>query len=338
MQTSDTVAKVGAAMAKAQGAFGPVLKNTKNPHLGNKYADLASVLEAVRPVLAANGIAVIQGIEDDADSPQLATLLVHQSGEWIRTYTPVVGGLGNKGVNDAQAFGMAQTYARRYGLLAALGVAPEDDDGNSAGNRAAPRGRERGQQGPRGGARGPQRSNGGQGGHSGGRGPQGPSRGPQGASRDDRRNAMIAAVMGPPPTLQPTKRDIGLDQFADECRKANIDPAALDEWLCEVDPSRKPLEAPDAGFSRGGWGRKVTFCAALRPVVAEVARQAAKTPGEPETITRQGCYALSAELHKVAPGNSLIGDLENLEFGPKLGKAVKSAVEVLIEAQHGSGR
>ena len=125
---SASIGKLAEALAKAQLAMGNAAKDSTNPHFKSKYADLASVREAVIPHLAANGIAVIQRIEStNKEGVAVSTMLVHASGEFIQDqcWLPVTKA-------DAQGFGSAITYARRYSLAAVAGIAAEDDDGNAA--------------------------------------------------------------------------------------------------------------------------------------------------------------------------------------------------------------
>lgn len=116
-------------LVSAQKAFGPALKNSTNPHLKNKYADLSACIEAVIGALNDNGLALIQRVHDSAPG-QIAveTVFVHESGDEFS------GGIVRLPVaqNNAQGFGSALTYARRYSLMSACGIAPEDDDGNAA--------------------------------------------------------------------------------------------------------------------------------------------------------------------------------------------------------------
>lgn len=146
MRMSDTIGAHAAALAKAQTEFEAVLKNAKNPHLKNRYADLESVLSAVRPALGRHGLSVIQGVGLLGDDPCVQTRICHESGEWVETDLPLLWEREGKGTNDAQRFGGGLTYARRYAFMAALGLAPEDDDGCSAGEmgggRTAPHRRE----------------------------------------------------------------------------------------------------------------------------------------------------------------------------------------------------
>lgn len=133
MKHSDSIATLAAALAKAQAALEGAVKDSTNPHFKSRYADLASVVAALKAAFPANGLSYVQTIVTEANSVGVETMLLHASGEWILGepfYVPV-----NKA--DAQGFGSALTYCRRYSLAAMGGVAPEDDDGNAA-TKAAP--------------------------------------------------------------------------------------------------------------------------------------------------------------------------------------------------------
>ncbi len=130
MQHSDTIGAIAAALAKAQGAIKGALKDSTNPHFKSSYADLASVWAACRDQLSANELSVVQAPGECA-SGQLAltTILMHSSGEWLQdTLTIPLTKV------DAQGYGSATTYARRYALASFVGVAPDDDDGHGAVN------------------------------------------------------------------------------------------------------------------------------------------------------------------------------------------------------------
>ena len=120
------------ALASAQIAMGPALKDSTNPAFKSKYADLASVMAACLPALNSNGIAVFQPTVDDEHGRYVQTILAHESGETLECRVPLI-----IGKNDMQGYGSAVTYARRYGLMSMAGIAPEDDDGNAAA-KAAP--------------------------------------------------------------------------------------------------------------------------------------------------------------------------------------------------------
>ena len=120
--------KIAAAFVKAQKAFGPALKTSTNPHFRSKYADLSNCIEAVIEALNNNGIGLMQRTYESKDGVMVETVFVHESGEVMECgllHVPA-------GKQDPQGYGSALTYARRYSLLAATGLAPEDDDGNSA--------------------------------------------------------------------------------------------------------------------------------------------------------------------------------------------------------------
>ena len=129
MKTSETIKEIAPALVKAIGSMSGAEKDGKNPHFKSSYPTLASAVNAARSALMANGICVIQdqnGITEH-NTVSLLTRLLHTSGEWIETaceakpksFTP-------------QDIGSSITYLRRYGLMAALNIPAEDDDGNSA--------------------------------------------------------------------------------------------------------------------------------------------------------------------------------------------------------------
>lgn len=112
------------ALSKAQAQIKGAVKDSTNPHFKSRYADLESVIEAMRGPFAANGLAFIQSAT--ADGQHMQTVLVHSSGESFTTQVPLI-----ITKNDMQGVGSAITYARRYGLAAACGLSQTDDDGES---------------------------------------------------------------------------------------------------------------------------------------------------------------------------------------------------------------
>lgn len=123
---------IATAMVKAQKEFGPALKSSTNPYFTSKYADLATCVEAVIDALNNNGIALIQKCHESDTGVNVETLLLHESGESLSCgvlHVPA-------SKQDPQGYGSALTYARRYSLMAACGIAPEDDDGNAASRTA----------------------------------------------------------------------------------------------------------------------------------------------------------------------------------------------------------
>lgn len=128
MEQSENIADLATALAIAQGQIENAAKSRENPHFRSKYADLASVWEACREALTANGLSVIQSPGELVDGRMaMTTQLCHKSGQWIRGTLTIP-----LGKADAQAYGSATTYARRYALAAFVGVSPADDDGEAA--------------------------------------------------------------------------------------------------------------------------------------------------------------------------------------------------------------
>jgi hypothetical protein len=119
---------IATALVKAQKGFSPALKSSTNPHFKSRYADLSACVEAVIDALNNNGIALIQKTVEDSIGVTVETVFLHESGEMIecgKLHVPA-------SKQDPQGYGSALTYARRYSLMAACGIAPEDDDGNAA--------------------------------------------------------------------------------------------------------------------------------------------------------------------------------------------------------------
>lgn len=127
MNHSESMKAIAPALLQAQKAIGFAVKDTTNPHFKNRYADLASVVDAVKPALNDAGIVYIQtGSPSEDGKLHLTTTLMHESGEWIGD--TIVMPLPKQ---DPQGYGSAMTYARRYALAAITGVYQDDDDGNA---------------------------------------------------------------------------------------------------------------------------------------------------------------------------------------------------------------
>lgn len=127
--------EIGAALAKAQTEMANPKFDKTNPHFKNKFASLAAVRDAVVPVLAKHGIACLQDLQNVEGGVACTTTLVHASGQSI-TFGPLKMPVSKA---DAQGFGSAATYARRYHLMAVANVVgDEDDDANQATGKPAP--------------------------------------------------------------------------------------------------------------------------------------------------------------------------------------------------------
>lgn len=133
-QTKIEASQLSAAMAKAFAEIEAATKGAVNPHFKSKYADLGAVIDAIKPPLIKHGLFFTQRSHPADNGVAVETVLHHASGEELSLGTLFVP--ANK--QDAQGFGSALTYARRYGLMTAFGVPAEDDDGNAAA-RSAPR-------------------------------------------------------------------------------------------------------------------------------------------------------------------------------------------------------
>jgi hypothetical protein len=120
------------ALVKAQRAFAPALKTSTNPHFKSRYADLAACVEAVMDALNDNGIALIQKCYDCDKGIMVETVFMHESGEIYEA--GILQFPASK--QDPQGYMSALTYARRGSLMAACGIAPEDDDGNAASRKS----------------------------------------------------------------------------------------------------------------------------------------------------------------------------------------------------------
>ncbi|SEI98232.1 ERF superfamily protein [Azotobacter beijerinckii] len=127
MNKSEQINELATALAKAQGELENAAKSSDNPHFKSKYADLAEILNTVRPVFSANGLSVSQCPSFEAGIVSVETVLMHRSGQWMSS---VISAPVSK--QDAQGVGSAITYCRRYSLAAVAGIAQEDDDANSA--------------------------------------------------------------------------------------------------------------------------------------------------------------------------------------------------------------
>lgn len=127
-----TIPNLSKALAKARSEFPELRFDSTNPHFKNQYLSLKGLLAAVEPVLAANDLLIVQTVSNSGGpnpAPALTTRLIHlESNEYIED-TMLLSAVKV----DPQAQGSAITYARRYALVAVLGVvADEDDDGEAA--------------------------------------------------------------------------------------------------------------------------------------------------------------------------------------------------------------
>lgn len=128
MKTSESIAALVKALVAAQAEITNPAKDSDNPFYKSKYANLPDCIDATKPILTKNGLAMVQSIEG-SETIEVVTRLCHVSGEWMEgtiSMTPTK--------NDPQGAASASTYGRRYGLMAMLDIAGAemDDDGGQA--------------------------------------------------------------------------------------------------------------------------------------------------------------------------------------------------------------
>ena len=137
MKMSDQTNELFAALSVFQGQLEHAKKDISKKGLSYKYADLAGCIDTAKPVLAANGLAVVQMMGSDGNGQTLITVLTHKSGQYISSETPMPNGKlqGAAGSNPVQVLGSVITYMRRYAFAAITGMAQEDDDGCISGQQ-----------------------------------------------------------------------------------------------------------------------------------------------------------------------------------------------------------
>jgi hypothetical protein len=128
IETSAEIGALAKALPKAQAAIAKITKDAANPHFNSKYASLTEIAGAVLPAMNANGFTILQPASSDDAGVSVVTVLLHESGEWMRSthLVPV-------SRRDAQGIGSALTYARRQALQSFLTVAPEGEDDDAEG-------------------------------------------------------------------------------------------------------------------------------------------------------------------------------------------------------------
>ena len=127
MKQSESIKELATALSAFQGQITSVTKDATvtTAKFSYKYAGLPTVIEHIRAGMVKNGLSVVQTAQPVIDAGHLVmeTMLLHNSGEWIRGHTPL-----KLVADDPQGMGSAITYARRYGLCAILGIASDEDD------------------------------------------------------------------------------------------------------------------------------------------------------------------------------------------------------------------
>ena len=125
MEQSENIAEISAALSKAQAEIRNPGKNIQNTFLKNKYADLTSVLNCIRPVAAANGLAFMQTVEAYGDRVAVSSQVTHSSGQWIRQVASVPLSASSK--NPIQDLGSISTYLKRYQSQSMFAICADED-------------------------------------------------------------------------------------------------------------------------------------------------------------------------------------------------------------------
>ena len=122
------IGTLGEALAKAQGSMKPAKRDAENPFFKSKYAGLSSVWDSIRQPLSSNGLSVSQLVGSRDGLIVVTTMLIHASGEWLRTVLEM-----RPEKPTPQGMGSCLSYARRYALSGITGVSTgEEDDANLA--------------------------------------------------------------------------------------------------------------------------------------------------------------------------------------------------------------
>jgi hypothetical protein len=127
MKSSETINELAAALSKAQSDMGGAVKDSANPFFKSNYADLTSVIKAIKQPFSDNGLSYTQFPMNDETGIGVCTRLMHSSGQWLEMgYTlPMV-------KKDPQSASSSITYARRVAISAMAGIPTADDDAESA--------------------------------------------------------------------------------------------------------------------------------------------------------------------------------------------------------------
>lgn len=143
MEHSEQINELANALAKAQGEIRNAHKDSNNPYYNSKYADIAEVWDSCRNQLSSNGLSVFQGNEEKGEDTYLVTMLMHNSGQWIKSKIKIPLPKAGEAVeynkagkeikkNMFQVIASGMTYLRRVTLSAAVGIAPTDKTDDDA--------------------------------------------------------------------------------------------------------------------------------------------------------------------------------------------------------------
>lgn len=128
IEHTEQIGEIMAALAKVQGKLPPAVKSKKNPFFKSSYADLPAVWEACREPLSQNCLGIVQAMGGTKEKMFLTTIMGHPSNQWIKSKVPLI-----MAKMDPQSMGSCITYARRYSLMAMIGICADDEDDDAEG-------------------------------------------------------------------------------------------------------------------------------------------------------------------------------------------------------------
>lgn len=136
MKLSESIDEIVKGLVKFRRQLVQPKKDANNPFFNSKYVTLDGVVRAIDDALEGTGITYTQEATSEGNFVSVATYILHESGQYL-LFEPLTVPTTKA---DAQAFGSAETYARRYALAAAFGVASDiDDDANEVSGKNAPK-------------------------------------------------------------------------------------------------------------------------------------------------------------------------------------------------------
>lgn len=136
MKTSEQTADIFKAFGEFRKVLKQPLKDASNPFFKSKYVPLENVVEVIDEAIAETGLSYVQEATSEGNYISVATHVFHESGQFI-SFDPLSLPATKA---DAQGFGSAVTYAKRYALSAVFGItSDQDDDGNATSGKNAPK-------------------------------------------------------------------------------------------------------------------------------------------------------------------------------------------------------
>ena len=109
-----------------QQKVGAIKKDSQNPHFKNRYFDINTLIDTIKPILNELGLTISQPLDIENGKNVLRTMVL--DGEKLLAHCEIL----LPDLQDPQKVGSALTYYRRYSLQSLLFLEAEDDDSNIA--------------------------------------------------------------------------------------------------------------------------------------------------------------------------------------------------------------